>query len=51
MERKHLSRLKANFPAATFQSVNLDIPDEFDYMDNQLIELLQNGIEEKIQSV
>lgn len=48
MEEKHQSRLKALFPRA-LQHKNitvLDIPDDYRYMDAELIELLQNSLQD-----
>ncbi|MGH1350310.1 MAG: low molecular weight protein tyrosine phosphatase family protein [Methyloligellaceae bacterium] len=46
MENKHRSRLQANFPAPLkYKTIHvLDIPDEYQYMDPELIEILQERI-------
>lgn len=48
MEDKHLSRLKAQFLRA-LQHKNitvLDIPDDYRYMDSDLIEILQQSLQD-----
>jgi predicted protein tyrosine phosphatase len=44
METKHQRRLKANFQnlLASKQLVVLDIPDEYQYMDPELVEIFEN---------
>jgi predicted protein tyrosine phosphatase len=46
MEEKHKSRLKAEFAPALKQKLVyiLDIPDEYKYMDSELIELLTASV-------
>lgn len=46
MEKKHKQRLKENFPALTDdkQIVVLDIPDEYKYMDNELIDIIKTSV-------
>lgn len=46
MEKKHKQRLKENFPALTNdkQIVVLDIPDEYKYMDNELIDIIKTSV-------
>jgi predicted protein tyrosine phosphatase len=47
MEKEHLERIKKIFPNITLpKSINLDILDEYPYMDPKLIEILQDKIEE-----
>ena len=43
MEKKHKNRLKQKFPNtfADSQIIVLDIPDEYQYMDSELIEMLK----------
>lgn len=47
MEEKHQSRLKAAFPRALQGKtiIVLDIPDEYHYMDAELVELLQQSLQ------
>ena len=45
MERKYAARIRALFPEAAFPTLrSLDIPDDYDYMDAELIELLQSAV-------
>ncbi|EGK10525.1 phosphotyrosine protein phosphatase [Kingella kingae] len=48
MEEKHKLRLKAAFPRALqYKSlIVLDIPDNYHYMDAELIELLQQSLQD-----
>ncbi|MGC5325464.1 low molecular weight protein tyrosine phosphatase family protein [Brevibacillus sp. SYSU BS000544] len=43
MEKKHLRRLKDKFGQILFDKkvINLDIPDDYQYMDDELIEILK----------
>lgn len=45
MEQKHLDRLNQRFPneISTTEVVVLDIPDEYQYMNDDLIELLKEN--------
>lgn len=47
MEQKHKNRLKASFPRLLqYKPLHvLDIPDEYKYMDAELIELLEQSVE------
>lgn len=46
MERDHLERIKALFPNQTLpKSLNLDIPDDYQYMDPELVQILTDKIE------
>ena len=47
MEQKHKSRLQAQFPRALQykEMVVLDIPDDYRYMDEELIEILKESVE------
>jgi len=47
MEKKHKTRLKEKFPEATIEKeiIVLDIPDEYQYMDQELIKTLQSSVE------
>jgi predicted protein tyrosine phosphatase len=47
MEDKHASRLKAQFgPLLTHKALHvLDIPDEYRFMDPELVEALRSGVE------
>ncbi len=46
MEDKHAQRLKADFrQAVSFKPLlELDIPDDYQFMDNELIELIETGV-------
>jgi protein-tyrosine phosphatase len=45
MEQKHKSRLVEKFPQARDKEIIvLDIPDEYQYMDPELIEILQESM-------
>ena len=46
MEKKHRQRLIENFPALTAdkQIIVLDIPDEYQYMDSELIEIIKTSV-------
>ncbi|MCQ6557781.1 low molecular weight protein tyrosine phosphatase family protein [Paenibacillus mendelii] len=50
MERKHLRRLRSKFDfiLSEKQMVCLDIPDDYRYMDEELVELLKARVEETI---
>ncbi|OPH46963.1 protein tyrosine phosphatase [Paenibacillus ferrarius] len=50
MEKKHLSRLKHKFGSTLNekQICNLDIPDDYGYMDEELIEILKARVSEYI---
>lgn len=52
MEKKHKQRMRENFPIETERKeiVVLDIPDEYKYMDKELIEELKSKIDEYIES-
>jgi predicted protein tyrosine phosphatase len=43
MEKKHVRRLKDKFGPILHNKIvrNLDIPDDYDYMDEELIEILK----------
>ncbi len=46
MEKDHLERIKKLFPNQTLpKSVNLDIPDDYQYMDPELVQILTDKIE------
>jgi len=46
MEREHKRRLQEKFPSSiiTKEVIVLNIPDEYRYMDNQLVELLNDSV-------
>lgn len=46
MEKRHKQRLRDNFPAETSEReiVILDIPDEYEYMDEELIETINTSV-------
>ncbi len=46
MEKDHLGRIKKLFPNQTLpNSLNLDIPDDYRYMDPELVQILTDKIE------
>ena len=47
MEQKHKSRLQVQFPRALQykEMIVLDIPDDYRYMDEELIEILKESVE------
>lgn len=46
MEKDHFERIKKLFPNQTLpKAINLDIPDNYEYMDPELIQLLKDKIE------
>lgn len=51
MERKHVRRLQAKFSDSLRDKplVCLDIPDDFRFMDEELIELLKSRVSEHIE--
>jgi protein-tyrosine phosphatase len=48
MERKHKEKIQIKFPEETTDKeiIILDIPDEYKYMDKELIEELESALEE-----
>lgn len=53
MEKKHKQRLVDNFPllAADKQIIVLDIPDEYQYMDSELIEIIKTSVSSYFNNV
>ena len=51
MERKHAARLRAAFPHCDDLApiASLDVPDEYDFMAPELVELLRDAIEAHIE--
>lgn len=51
MEKKHLRRIREKYPdiVAEKRVVCLNIPDDFEYMDEELIELLESGVSEYLK--
>ena len=50
MERKYAARIRALFPDAAIPAMRaLDIPDDYDYMDVELIELLQSAVAHELE--
>jgi predicted protein tyrosine phosphatase len=51
MEKKHIRRLKDKFPYAIKQKklICLDIPDDYKFMDEELIEILKSRVSEYIE--
>ena len=51
MERKYTARIRAKFPDLDLPRVeSLEIPDDYEYMDPELVELLQDGVEQILAS-
>jgi predicted protein tyrosine phosphatase len=48
MERKYASRIRASFPDVEATIESLEIPDEFELMDVELVEMLRVGVEESV---
>ena len=47
MEKEHFEKIKEIYASITFpKSVNLDIPDEYTYMQPELVDILTDKIEE-----
>lgn len=53
MEKKHKQRLIENFPLLTAdkQIILLDIPDEYQYMDNELIDIIKTSVSSYLDNV
>jgi len=50
MERKYAARIRALFPDAAIPAMrSLDIPDEYEFMDGELIDLLQSAVEHELE--
>jgi predicted protein tyrosine phosphatase len=50
MENKHKSRISESFRDISLPPIkSLDIPDEYKYMDEELIELIKTGVEHHIK--
>lgn len=51
MEKKHVRRLKEKFPNKLLnrQLICLDIPDDYKFMDEELIEILRSRVSEYIE--
>lgn len=46
MEQKHKQRLSADYPGTRFKELHvLDIPDDYGFMDSELVELLKEAID------
>ena len=52
MEEKHKSRLQAGFRAALAHKrvIVLDIPDDYKYMDPELVDLLRTSVGQVLQN-
>ncbi len=52
MEQKHKNRILATFSRAAAESkiIVLDIPDDYRYMDPELVELIDNAVQPIIDS-
>ncbi len=48
MERKHLKRLREKFGRSKKRVICLDIPDDYPYMDEELIEILRSRVSDYI---
>lgn len=44
MEKKHKQRLTQKFPSLSTEIIVLDIPDEYQYMDPELVEILEESV-------
>ena len=52
MERKYAARIRALFPDAAISAMRaLEIPDEYEYMEVELIELLQSAVEHELDEL
>ncbi len=50
MEIQHKSRIQSLFGGKSLPEINvLDIPDEYEYMDEELIDLIKSGVEYQIK--
>jgi len=51
MERKHKARIRERFPdhASLDRIHSLDIPDEYDFMESELVELLRQAIDPHLE--
>lgn len=51
MEKKHVRRLKGKFPTSLKDKrlICLDIPDDYQFMDEELIEILKARVSEYIE--
>ncbi len=45
MEKKHRERLQEKFPSMGKTIIVLDIPDEYQYMDPELVEMIKHSVE------
>jgi len=49
MERKHAARIRFQFPAESIPPMrSLDIPDDYEFMDAELIELLKTAVDQEL---
>jgi len=49
MEPKYAARIRFQFPAESIPAMrSLDIPDDYEYMDDELIELLKAAVEHEL---
>lgn len=53
MEQKHKKRLREKFPQAITDKniVVLDIPDEYQYMDEELVDMLRDSVDIYVQDI
>jgi predicted protein tyrosine phosphatase len=52
MERKHASRIRFQFPAQSIPPMSsLDIPDDYEYMEPELVELLKVAVEHELSQI
>lgn len=52
MEKDHLERIKALYPSVTLpKSINLDIPDQYPFMDPELVEIIKDKVEEILTTI
>ncbi len=49
MERKHAARIRFQFPTESIPPMrSLDIPDDYEFMDAELVELLKTAVEHEL---
>ena len=52
MERKHAGRIRSKFPAESTPPMrSLDIPDDYEFMDPELVELLKVAVEHELSQI
>ena len=52
MEPKYAARIRFQFPAESIPPMrSLDIPDDYEYMDPELVELLKSAVEHELSRI